>query len=168
MSDIDLSAGGLSALGGRAALPRAVAAWADRAAALGGRAPETLPPPPVLFHLEASVWVECSSTQEAQWCEHGATDPQFIQHGGVSVSRRGGGGVGGSISVFLSIYYNNCNYMMKWAMVLTLAGALCCPLEEGRFAPRLVTKQPTVALTLLSDTGVGLSKATGCSLGSSK
>lgn len=115
------------------------------------------PPPPVLFHLEASVWVECSSTQEAQWCEHGATDPQFIQHGGVSVSRRGGGGVGGSISVFLSIYYNNCNYMMKWAMVLTLAGALCCPLEEGRFAPRLVTKQPTVALTLLSDTGVGVS-----------
>lgn len=29
--------------------------------------------PLVCFHLEASVWLECDSTQKAQWTEHGVT-----------------------------------------------------------------------------------------------
>ena len=62
---IDSSAGALSGLGGWAALLRARAAWVDRAAALGGHAPETLPcgslPPEsicldgVLLYSESSV-----------------------------------------------------------------------------------------------------------------
>lgn len=32
--------------------------------------------PLVRFHLEASVWMECYSTQKAQWSEHRVADPQ--------------------------------------------------------------------------------------------
>lgn len=97
MSDIDLSAGGLSDLGGQAALLCAVAAWADRAAALGGRAPETLPP------RFSSTWKRLSgwSVPPHRKLSGANTEPLIRNSFSTEqfVSRRG---VGGSISVFLS------------------------------------------------------------------
>lgn len=89
LSDIDPSAGGLSGLRGQAALLCAGAALADWAAALDGRAPETLPSgslPPgsicldgVLLHAESSVertqsrWSATQSTPTRVHVSRGTT-----------------------------------------------------------------------------------------------
>lgn len=128
LSDIDLPAGGLPDPGGGGVGQRSPVQWR-----------RGLIEPQLLVAVLQKLWPpRFSSTWKrlSGWSVpphrklSGANTEPLIRNSFSTeqlLSAEGGGPL-----VCFCHNYNNCKCMMKWAIVLTLAGALCCPLEEGK------------------------------------